>query len=134
YASKSLNGAGTNAPGADQQSVLDAAPIIKKHYMSRYSFTSIEGGLVRSMANIVNDATATTNAALGLRGAAMIKGQFNAGAFVWSVDSFMPPVTSNTSGTKNIIGQPLQAWNEAGTVGYVVILGSRSGNPIHMSG
>lgn len=135
YASKSLNGAGTNAPGTDQQSHLDAAPTIKKHYMSRTAFSSIEGGLVRSMAMIVNDPNGTTNAGFGLRGAAMVKGQFNAGAFVWSVDSFIPPVNTRSDGSGIISGAgPLQAWSEDGTIGYVIMIGSRSGNPVHMSG
>lgn len=134
YASKSLNGAGTNAPGTDQQSHLDASPTIKKHAMSRYSFTSIEGGLVRSMATVLNDINGTTNPTYGLRGAAMVKGQFNAGAFVWSVDSFIPPVNTRTDGSALVYGVPVQAWSEDGTVGYVVMLGSRAGTPIHMSG
>ncbi len=134
YASKSLNGAGTNAPGTDQQSHLDASPTIKKHAMSRYSFTSIDGGLVRSMATVLNDINGTTNPTYGLRGAAMVKGQFNAGAFVWSVDSFIPPVNTRTDGSALVYGVPVQAWNEAGTTGYVVMLGSRAGAPIQMSG
>lgn len=128
YASKTLNGAGTNTPGADQQTYLDATPgTWKKHYMSRYSFSSIEGGLVRSMAMIVNDPNATTNLAYGLRGARLVKGQFNAGAFVWSTDSFIPATTMNTGGWKNISGGgPLAAWSENGQTGYVILLASRA--------
>lgn len=137
YASKSLNGAGTTSPGADQQAHLSATPTIKKHEFSRYAFSSIDGGLVRSMAAIQNDPNATTNAAYGLRGAAMVKGTFNAGAFVWSVDSFIPATTMNTAGTpattddyKNLDGTPVQAWSENGTIGYVVMLGSRASETI----
>lgn len=127
YASKTLNGAGNNTPGADQQTMSYSAPTLKKHYMSRYSFTSIEGGLVRSMAMVINDPAATTNLAFGLRGALMAKGQFNAGAFVWSVDTFIPATTMNTGGWKNLSGGgPLAAWSESGQIGYVVLLGSRA--------
>lgn len=135
YASKTLNGAGTNAPGADQQAHLDASPTIKKHYMSRYGFTAIDGGLVRSMAMIVNDANNTTsNLGFGLRGAAMVKGTFNAGAFVWSVDSFVPSCNLRSDGSKLVSGSMTQAWNDAGTIGYVVLLGSRSGASATMKG
>ncbi|MBP7808171.1 MAG: T9SS type A sorting domain-containing protein [Bacteroidia bacterium] len=135
YASKQLSVPGTNSPGVDQQSHMDATPTIKKHAMSRYTFATIDGGFARSMATIVNDINNTSsNLGYGLRGAAMVKGQFNAGAFVWSVDSFVPPVNNRTDGSKLIYGVPIQAWSENGNVGYVVILGSRAGTPPQMSG
>lgn len=133
YASKSLNGAGTNAPGTDQQTI-NSSSSQKKHEFSRYSFAAVDGGLVRSMAAIQNDINGTTNATYGLRGAAMVKGQFTAGAFVWSVDSFIPNCRLRTDGSKNISGVPIQAWNNAGTIGYVIILGARAGQPAQMSG
>lgn len=136
YGSKTLNGAGTNAPGtgSSMQAHLDATPTIKKHAMSRYGFSSIDGGLVRSMATVLNDINGTTNATYGLRGAAMVKGTFSAGAFVWSVDSFIPPVNARGDGSKLVYGVPTQAWDNAGTVGYVVMLGSRSGTSNSMKG
>lgn len=127
YASKPITTPGTTTPGADQQAHLDASPTIKKHAMSRYSFTSIDGGLVRSMATVLNDINGTTNAAYGLRGAAMVKGQFNAGAFTWSVDSFIPAVRTRADGSGLVYGVPVAAWNDAGTIGYVVVLASRAG-------
>lgn len=133
YASKHLFGGGTATPGMDQQVFLNGSSSIKKHHFSRYSFTSIEGGLVRSMATILNDPDATTLSAYGVRGAAMVKGQFNAGAFVWSVDSFIPPVETNIPGNYKYLNETaLQAWNTSGTVGYVVMLGVRTGGTIGM--
>lgn len=125
YASKSINGSGTNSPGSDMQANLDAAPFIKKHAMSRYSFCTIEGGFSRSMANIVNDVNGTTANSYGLRGFAMVKGQFNAGSFIWSVDSFIPCVQTKTSGAKYLKNSVLQAWSENGQIGYVIALGVR---------
>ena len=130
YASKTLNGAGTNTPGADMQPHLNATPTIKVHHFSRYSFTSIDGGLVRSMASVMNNPDVNTWLGAGYRGAAMVKGTFNAGAFVWSVDSFIPATTMNTGGWKNIDGTPVQAWSENGQIGYVVILGSRASETV----
>lgn len=125
YASKSINGNGTNSPGSDMQANLDAAPFIKKHAMSLYSFSTIEGGLCRSLANIVNDVNGTTASTYGLRGVAMVKGQFNVGAMVWSVDSFIPCVLTKSSGAKYLRNSCLQAWSEDGQVGYLIVLGVR---------
>jgi hypothetical protein len=135
YTSKQITTPGNNTPGADMQSSYYQGGFLKGHYMSRTSFSSIDGGLVRSMANIVADPAGTTNAAFGLRGALMVKGQFNAGAFVWSVDSFIPPVNLRTDGSP-LIGSssPLQAWSENGAVGYVILNGSRAGTSVPMKG
>jgi hypothetical protein len=137
YASKPITTPGTNTPGADQQPSFFQGGFLKSHYMSRYSFTAIDGGLVRSMANIVNDADATTNSSFGLRGALMVKGTFNAGAFVWSVDSFKPPVAVSVATPTFYLfssATPLQAWDNTGTTGYVVMIGVRAGAPSPMTG
>lgn len=134
YASKQITTPGNTTPGADQQAHLDASPTIKKHAMSRYAFTTIDGGLARSMATVLNDINGTTNAAYGLRGAAMVKGQFSAGAFVWSVDSFCPAVCLRSDGSGNLGGVPIQAWDDAGVVGYVILQGSRAGASPAMKG
>lgn len=134
YSSKSLNGAGNATPGSDQQAHINAAPVIKQHDMSRYSFTSIDGGFVRSVATIVNDINATTQLAYGIRGAAIVKGIFSAGAFTWSVDSFVPCVMQRSNGSKYLNDKPLQAWSDNGQIGYVAMLGVRCGaNPCQKS-
>lgn len=132
YASKQITTPGNTTPGTDQQSMMNASlpPTMRVHHMSRYAFTAIDGGLVRSMAEIMNDPSGTTFLAAGSRGAGMIKGLFSAGAFVWSIDSFIPATTMNSGGWKNLSGVPLQAWNENGTIGYVVMLGSRADGTI----
>lgn len=133
YASKSLSGGGNATPGTDQQAIINASSSVKPHHFSRYSFQSIDGGLVRSMATIMNDPDATTNSAYGVRGAAMVKGQFNAGAFVWSLDSFIPPVDKNIPDDYKYLNETaLQAWNNSGTIGYVVMLGVRTGGTLAM--
>jgi hypothetical protein len=136
YASKQITTPGNTTSGPDQQSNYYVGGFLKKHYMPRNSFSAIDGGLIRSMANIVNDPDNTSsNLGFGLRGALMSKGQFNAGSFVWSVDSFVPPVNSRTDGSKLIgTSSPIQAWDEAGVVGYVITLGSRSGTNLAMKG
>lgn len=134
YASKSLNGPGTPTAGTDQQAHLDASPTIKKHSLSMHSFFSIEGGLVRSMGNVLNDPNNNSPSIYGLRGASMTKGQFNAGAFVWSVDSFIPCVMARPGGGKYLSNKVLQAWSEDGMIGYTILLGVPCGaNPCQQS-
>lgn len=99
-----------------------------------YSFSSIEGGLMRSMGNIINNPNSNSPAIYGLRGASMTKGQFIAGSFVWNVDSFIPCVLARPGGGKYLSEKVLQAWNENGTIGYVILLGVPCGaNPCQKS-
>ncbi len=124
YASKSLNGAGTNTPGADQQylsDMLNSYPTNQaKHSLSRNNFVSTDDGKVRSMASMVDNINASYSAT---RGVMLVTGVFNAGVMVWKTDSFVPNVMVNLSGKKYISGSGYQAWNENGTVGYIVTLG-----------
>lgn len=125
YASKPLSGGGTSTPGIDQQTHLSSFPILKKHEFSHYSFTAIEGGQIRSIGNLMSDPNGVSNVTRGLRGAAMVKGQFNAGAFVWSVDSFVPCIMNRADGSKYINEKMIQAWDENGIIGYAIMLGVR---------
>ena len=138
YASKQVTTPGNTTAGPDMQALLNAtlttSTPAKPHHFSRYAFTTVDGGLARSMASILNDPGGTTNAAYGLRGAALVKGMFSAGAFVWSTDSFIPCTNARSDGSGNVDGTPIQAWDDAGVVGYVVILGSRCGTSPAMSG
>jgi hypothetical protein len=134
YASKPITTPGTTTPGSDQQFHDASAPVLKKHHYTLWSNEIIDGGLVRGMGMIINDIAGTTNLQYGPRGTAMLKGQFNAGAFVWSVDSFCPPVNTRSDGSRITNEYGMQAWNDAGTIGYVVILGSRAGAGPTMNG
>ncbi len=137
YTSKQVTTPGNTTSGANQIAELDATPTMKKHAFSRYSFSTIEGGLARSIASVLNDPNGTTYATIGYRGAAMVKGVFSAGAFAWSVDSFCPPVNARPAdGSKIVFGAPIQAWDELGQNGYVILFGSRLGelsNATHAS-
>ncbi len=137
YASKKITLPGTNASGTDCQAIDNAAlpPGVNVHHLSSNAFSSIDGGYVRSMSLICNDDAGATNVAFGPRGAMMTKGLYTAGSFSWTTDSFAPPTTLRTDGSKQInINAPLTAWNEAGTIGYVVMYGSRLGAPTAQKG
>jgi hypothetical protein len=137
YASKQITTPGNNTPGVDQQAMINSSlPAgMSKHHFSRSSFTAIDGGKVRSLGIIANDPDATTKATFGMRGTALLKGTFTAGSFVWSIDTFIPKTTTVSIAAggpyKNLSSTPLQAWDESGIVGYIVMIGSRATETIN---
>jgi hypothetical protein len=132
YASKQLGSANYNntasgTPGA-QQFIANTPPFgpnQAKHDFSRYAFQSTDDGAVRSMAGRYLSVSGGQPA--DFRGAAVVKGVFNAGVFNWVTDTLIPQTVTRTDSTKQLFGQPHQAWNEAGTIGYVMMIGARSG-------
>lgn len=130
YASKQLgtanyNNAASTAPGA-MQFIANTPPYnpgLAKHDFSRYSFTSTDDGLVRSIGGRY-DGKDGQGQPTGFRGAAIVKGSFNAGTFTWTSDTIIPATIQSTLASNNIFGQPIMAWNQAGTTGYVVFIGA----------
>jgi hypothetical protein len=129
YASKTLSVAGTYTPGPDQQMLASNAPTYApnqaRHVYSRNNFCSTDDGRVRSVAGVINDPNQLNN--FNPRGAVLVKGLFNAGIFTWTTDTFCPAVKAKTNGARYINPSAYQAWNEIGTVGYLVILGIPAG-------
>ncbi len=136
YASKQLatpgstlyNNTASSAPNAMQLFSNGSAtysPTQGKQDFAQFGFTSTDDGIVRSLAQIANNINASQ---FDLRGAQLVKGIFTAGVFTWSTDSFIPPVIIQpTSLEKQMSGNLYQAWNEAGTVGYVIFIGTKTG-------
>jgi len=132
YASKQLGLANYNTtasavPGA-QQFVANTptfAPGLAKHDFPYSSFNATDDGLVRTIAG--RYFTFTGGQPGDFRGAAIVKGSFNAGTFTWTSDTLMPNFVTQTNGTKSVYGRPQMVWNEAGTHGYVVFIGAASG-------
>jgi len=92
-------------------------------------FTSTTDGAVRALAYIAKDGNATTSADFGVRGARIIKGQFNSGVFNWTTDSIIPPVKMLTAqGFKMLYRDPHMCWSPDGTIGYVFFIGVDSLN------
>jgi len=137
-ASKKITTPGTTSPGTDMQFFPNTPPfgtIGKKFDFPRYGFNYTKDGLVRMIGVIQNDANGTTNPTYGVRGFAVLKGTFNAGAFVWSYDSLVPATIMRTDGSKQMTDRLANmAWNDAGTVGYVMMLGARAGSTGTMKG
>lgn len=112
------NNIGDVTPGA-QQFIAFTPTNIANISWTRYGFSSTDDGVVRAIALIEDDPT-TLGA---MRGVAVVKGTFNAGTFTWTTDTLIPPVVIDGVGDKQTFSAPQMAWNESGTVGYVVIPG-----------
>lgn len=129
YASKSLSSY-NNTPGTgnSQQVIPTSGPfpagVPSRHDFAAYGFTATDDGKVRVLAGITNDVTQSDTAVM------MMTGTFNSttNTFDWTGRVFDPPTTVQPSdNTENWVSRPMQAWNESGSVGYVVIMGSRLG-------
>ena len=127
YASKSVTATPKNQPGSDQQFFPNTSVVgpVGKHDFSRLSFASTDDGIIHSIGGIYNDINLT--AGDGYRGAQVVKGSFSGGAFVWSTDSIIPPVITESNGDKSLYTNQYMAWNEQGTIGYAMFLGRRTG-------
>ncbi len=136
YASKQLATPGSTLYNNTASSVPNAMQLFSnsqstyaanqgKQDFAQFGFTSTDNGVVRTLAQIINDVNASQT---DIRGAQLVKGTFNAGVFVWTTDSFIPPVVVQpTSLEKQMSTNLYQAWDEAGTVGYIVFIGTRTG-------
>lgn len=141
YASKSLTATPKNAPGAtagEEQFMPNASPYntaqspqMKKHDFPRYGF-NVTDNAVWVAGQIQNDINATTNAPYGLRGAAIVKGTFNSGIMIWTMDSIIPPTELRTDGSK-LMGEPYMKFTPDGTLGYAMFIGMRQGTPVGSS-
>jgi hypothetical protein len=129
YASKELGAANYNdvpsaVPNAIQyfSSTGPFPPNLPRHNFGSYSFSATDDGKMRSIVGITDDATTSDTAFM------VVTGTFNSGVFDWSGKVFNPPTTVDpTDNTENWISRPMMAWNEAGTVGYAMVIGSRIG-------
>ena len=131
YASKKLGTASyNNAPSTATNAVQvmpTAGPfspnVPGRHDFSIYNFTATDDGKMRVMAGIHDDGTDSDIAAM------LMTGTFNSSTntFDWAGKEFDPPTTVASDGSDNLGARYMMAWNESGTVGYVVIMGSKLG-------
>lgn len=131
YGSKQLgpgnyNNMASATPGAQQYipNTAPFAPGLAKHDFPRVSFSSTDDGKVRTLGNRYYGYDNGAGAPIDFRGAAIIKGSFNAGVFTWTSDTIIPNAITRTNGTKQMWDQPIMAWNESGTTGYVIFIGA----------
>lgn len=103
-------------------------------YMPRYFFTYTNDGLVRAAGSLVNSTSPSTNLDFSPRGMAIFKGSYNAGTFTWSVDSLIYPVEISSTQGRALFSIPIMAWDNNGTIGYAVMIGTRQGATGKMRG
>lgn len=127
YASKQLGTANYNnmasATPSAVQVMLGANSGNNKVNFARYDFSVTDDGKVRTIGIIANDINAT-GPTYGFRGGRLMTGSFNSGVFTWAADSIIPNAVIKTDQTKNCWSTPYMAWNESGTVGYIVHIGA----------
>ena len=127
YASKKLNvfnNTPSTAPGG--QVFFDfALPSYPAGQFSngwtRNGFCSTDDGKVRAIGILSSDLQTLAN----VRGFAVSTATFNGTGFDWKMDSLMPPCVLDGAGDNNLNPDPQMAWNQNGTIGYVVGIGAR---------
>lgn len=131
YASKKM-GAGMydNSPSSVANAVQfmpTAGPYganLGRHDFAAFGFSATDDGKMRVLAGISNQTTVPVSDTALL----LVTGVFNNGVFDWSGRHFPLPVTTNDrNNIANFSSRPMMAWNEQGTVGYIVAMGARNG-------
>lgn len=127
FASKSytasVGGNNTALPAPNTQFIPHVYQNSNQVFVRNY-FTYTTDGVVRAAGTIFDDYANLNNP----RGAAIMKGTFNAGSFTWNLDSLIFPVELMSDGSKALYYNPYMAWSNDGTIGYVVMLGMRQGS------
>jgi len=136
FASKKLgtyDATASQTPGAQQyfSTTGPFGPNIYSNDWPVYGFSSTDDGKVRAMGQLCPDPDV---APIDAKGAVIQSGTFNAGIFDWKTDSIVPPVVVKTDGFLQMNQNAYMAWNETGTVGYVVFIGSRTGATLSNKG
>lgn len=135
YASKSLtNTVQNNSAGPDQQFMplttpfnSSNSPMMVKHDFPRNGFNAPDDGMIYSLSGLYDERGLNSNAPQKICGSMLSKGVFTSGFFVWSPDSFIPPAVVKSNGYRQLSEHFYMAWNKNGTVGYVVLIGTRQG-------
>lgn len=87
---------------------------------TRCGFSATDDGIVRALGVLETDLQGLTT----VRGFAVSTGTFNGTGFDWRMDSLMPPCVVDGSNDKQLNPDPQMAWNQDGTIGYVVGIGA----------
>jgi hypothetical protein len=131
FASKQLGAGNYNSGASTAPNAMQVMPnyapygTAGKDDYSTYAFQSTNDGKVRAMGFFADDINGNPG---DLRGYKINTGSFNAGVFVWTGDSILPPCYRRNDSTKLIGYTPVMAWSENGTIGYAVALGARIGS------
>ena len=127
------NNVASQTPGAQQFFNTNGpfGPTVFSNDYAQYGFNASDDGIIKSMGILCESPDAVP---LNVRGAVIQTGNFNAGVFTWKTDSFLPPIAVQTDGYLQMNNNAMMAWNETGTVGYVVFIGSKIGATLSNKG
>ncbi len=127
------NNVASSVPNAQQffSSAGPFGPNVYSNAFAQYGFNSSDDGKVKSLGILTPDPDASP---IDSKGGVIQTGSFNAGVFTWKTDSFAPPVVIQSSGLLQMNSNGIMAWNEAGTIGYVVFIGSKTGQTLSNKG
>ncbi len=128
-----FNNIASTVPGAQQYfpNTGTFSPNPGKFDFPSLSFCTTDDGAVRTLALAVGNFNGFSDYAKNYRGVKVLKGAFTSGIFNWTGDSInIKSLVNNNSfyAEPQVIVEPHMAWNESGTVGYVVHFGSRAGS------
>lgn len=126
YASKSLtaiNNSASTVPSAQQAFSFLNGPYsaaMPRHGWMSQGFTVTDDGIAHAVGVLGDDLSNTTS----MRGYAVLTGSFNGQTFDWSIDSLLPNAVKKADSISLQIAEAKMAWNNAGTVGYIVGTGA----------
>jgi hypothetical protein len=126
YASKSLasyNSTASTLPNAQQAFSFLQGPYstaMPRHGWMTQSFCITDDGLMHAVGVLGDDLSNTTS----LRGYAVLTGSMNGQTVDWSIESVIPNAERKSDSTGLQISEAKMAWNNAGTVGYLVGVGT----------
>jgi hypothetical protein len=126
FASKQFTFPGSNTPGTaifPDNVNLAATPGQVKQDFARCDMQATTDGKVHVLGGLYGDINSTTAAGQAFRGACLNTGTFNAGSFIWTVDSLKPNFKLDGVGDPNGYSQYNQAWSDNGQIGYVIFDG-----------
>jgi hypothetical protein len=129
YASKQLNAFNTTAgtvPGAQQFYTFNGGTYpanMNRHAWPRNGFSVTNNGVAHALGILGDDLQGTST----MRGYAVLTGVFNGTAINWTMDSIIPSAILKADGVSKHLQEGQMVWNPAGTIGYVVGIGVRSG-------
>jgi hypothetical protein len=96
---------------------------LKGMNFNRYNFSITDDGLVRSVATVGTDNPGASQAAPGDTSLYITTGTFAGGTFSWTGTELYPDFQKAPSDGTTNMQDVLMAWNEAGTVGYAIVIG-----------
>ncbi len=124
FSSKQLSFPGNNSNGS--LVVADNAALTasqRKQVFARGDMQATTDGKVHVLGGLFGDINGTTAAAQAFRGAMLNTGTFNAGSFIWAVDSLKPNFKLDGTGDAQGYTNFNQAWSEDGQIGYLIFVG-----------